>query len=80
MAAKAARKRQKMPARGASILARSSGEESRVSAGIAFVERASMVGAAGAAYHANLASMAHESTRKQKKNAIAVCRQRRAAA
>lgn len=79
-AARTARKKQEIPVRGASILAESPVEESRVSAGMALVERASMVGPAGGAYHANLASMAHESTRRQSANAATVCRQRRAAA
>jgi hypothetical protein len=75
-----ARKEQEIPAQAASAPAASSVEESWVSEGIALVDRASMVGLAGGAYHANFASMAHESTRRHSENAIAVCRQRRAAA
>src|SRR5690348_17482151 len=78
--AKTARKEQESPAQAASTPAESSIEESRVSDGIALVDRASMVGPAGGAYHANFASMAHESTRRHSENAMAVCRQRRAAA
>src|SRR6185437_8068003 len=80
LVARTARKEQEIPARAASTPAASSVEESWVSEGIALVERASMVGPAGGAYHANFASMAHESTRRQSENAMTVCRQRRAAA
>ena len=78
--ARRARTEQEFPARAASIPAESSVVESCVSEGIALVDRASIVGLAGGAYQANLASMAHESTRRQSENAMAVCRQRRAAA
>jgi len=78
--ARTARKEQEIPAQVALTPAASSVEESRVSEGIALVDRASMVGLAGGAYHANFASMAHESTRRHSENAMAVCRQRRAAA
>lgn len=78
--AKKAKKKQEIPERVASMLNESSVEESRVSSGIALVERASMVGLAGGAYHANFASMAHESTRRQSENAMIVGRQQRAAA
>lgn len=77
--ARIASKKQEIPVRAASTVIESSVEGSRVSAGIALVDRASMEGPAGGAYHANLASMAHESTRRQSENAMAVCRQRRAA-
>ena len=79
-AATTVRRKQEIPAQAASTLVESSVEESRVSEGIALVDRASMVGPAGGSYHANLASMAQESTKRQSENAMRVCRQRRAAA
>jgi hypothetical protein len=74
VAAKIERRKQEIPAQAASAFTESSFDESRVSAGIAFVDRASMVGPADGSYQAIFASMAHENARRQSKNAIAVCR------
>jgi len=79
-AARRTRRKQQIPVLATSTLAESSVEESRVSEGMALVDRASIVGLAGGSYHANLASMAQESTRRQSENAMIVCRQRRATA
>lgn len=57
-----------------SVEEESSCEKSRVSAGIAFVDRASMVGPAAGSYHAIFASMAQENARRHKRNAMVVCR------
>jgi hypothetical protein len=73
-AVRTTRRKQEMPAQTASALAVSSVEESRVSAGIALVDRTSMVGPADGSYHAILASMAQEKARRHSKNAVMVCR------